>query len=336
MRKMKLKAIVMSGVMAASLLAAIPAAAAEPYTNPAEAKVVKTIDKNDGIEMPEVIFTFTATQTDNPTDQPAAPAQVALDSVTIKSTADPKSASFDLSKLTVPGLYTYKIEETNDAAAKEGGYGWDYNTASASYTMSVLVDNNGVQKIYLYDKDNKKVETMDFNNKFTKKAALEISKVVSNPEYANPDDEFKVDVTFTRPDVKNDTITSYTGKIGETEYTFTPGQATTVTLKAGDKLVFDNLEAGATYTVKETDMNSNYSWEKTEVVANGGNSTSIQNDGTTNNLVGENTNTAKITNKFKDVTITGVMTTYGPFVAMIAAAVAAIAVYAAVRRKVSR
>ena len=83
-------------------------------------------------------------------------------------------------------------------------------------------------------------------------------------------------------------------------------------------------------------MNSNYSWEKTEVVANGGNSTSIQNDGTTNNLVGENTNTAKITNKFKDVTITGVMTTYGPFVAMIAAAVAAIAVYAAVRRKVSR
>lgn len=345
MKTMKLKALVMSGLLAASLLASMPVYAAD-YANPETAKVTKEIKKNEGVTTPEVTFTFTAALTDNPAEQPAAPADApkTLPSVTISSTAANLSGAFDLTSLTTPGLYTYDIAETMDAPAKDAeGYGWDYNTEACSYKLTVAVDNEGNKKIYLFDKDNKKVDDMDFSNKYTKKGgsedkttSLEISKTVSNPAYANPDDEFKVEVTFTRPEVKNDTITSYTGKVGDTVYTFEDGVATTVSLKAGEKLVFDNIEAGAKYTVKETDMNSNYTWEKTEVVANGDTKTEIQNAGDEKNLVGEKTNTAEITNEFKDVSITGVMTTYGPFIAMVAVVIAAIGAYAVIRRKVTR
>lgn len=348
MRTMKLRALATSGLLAATMLAGPLAAMpvyAEEYTNPAKATVSKTITKNEGVTIPNVDFTFTAEQVTNGDDQPAAPAEVALSDVTINSKADSLSGDFDLSKLTVPGLYTYKITESAAPAdAKDTeGYGWDYNTADASYTLKVLVDNKGAQKIYLYDKDNKKTDDMDFDNKYTKKGgvddkanSLEISKVIGkNAEYANPDDKFTFVVTFTKPAVTNDQSSPIKGTVDGTEYTFEYGKATTVTLKAGQKLVFDNIEAGATYTVKETPENSNYKWASTAVKENGTDKT-IDNEGTTSVLVGEKTNTAEITNDFHDVTITGVATTYGPFVAMIAAVVVAGAAYLMIRRRVSR
>lgn len=64
---------------------------------------------------------------------------------------------------------------------------------------------------------------------------------------------FRVNVTVTFP--ANGTMTEYVGKVGETEYKFKKAEPATLTqvveLKAGERLVFTDIEYGATYKVVE-------------------------------------------------------------------------------------
>lgn len=88
--------------------------------------------------------------------------------------------------------------------------------------------------------------------------SLFVEKKIVNKDNTDPTADqlakkFRVNVTVTFP--ANGTMTEYVGKVGETTYTFKKAEPNTLTqvveLQAGQRLVFTDIEYGATYKVVE-------------------------------------------------------------------------------------
>lgn len=330
MKNSKGKAILMSGLMAASMmLMPMSAMAADVQTQDA-VTIKKTIQSAEGVTVPSTNFKFHVAQTAN-TDGVTAPASIEAYDVT--KTA---SASFDgldallADKLTAAGEYTFTITET--APASDTGFGW--TTDPASYTVRAYVANagNGFTKQYtiLKSGETDKQATVDFTNKYTKATSLTVKKEVENPDYVNKNQDYSFTITFMQD--KNGYNPTF--QIDGKDYTY--GQPYTFTLKDGAENVFSNIPAGTTYTLSETgtDKLQNFKGVKYDVTANG--AESKDQSAVTDVLAGENTNQVLVKNTYTTITPTGVVTSIAPFIALIAVAAIAIAVYTSLKKRMTR
>lgn len=102
----------------------------------------------------------------------------------------------------------------------------------------------------------------------TLKSQVEIAKVATSDDGTYPTDaSFDFDVTVTTPDSSG---VSYA--IGDTKGTLTSGQATTLSLTAGQSILLENLPVGTTYTVDE--KSSPAGWIFSSVATGGAGTTS--------------------------------------------------------------
>lgn len=315
-------------------------AATGDTTKPDAPSVEKTVKVAEGVTLPNTTFTYTATQVAND-DGTAAPAQVGLDPVTInydgeKSTSTlTKTAAFDLRPITKPGEYTYEVKETSG----QSGVGWTYD--SQTYYLQVLVNREG-QKTYTITKtkgDTTKKETaFKFTNTYSKNTSLSVTKKVTNSTYIDKDQKYTFTATFTDPSTSQIDMTKIT-VTGDAQEVSVSGKTITFSLKDGQTANFANVPAGAKVAVEETNTadlkNKNWKSASFSAISDGA---EISQPTTTDTkisdvLVGENTNSITVANTFQDITVTGVITQIAPFVAMIAIAAGAAALYMVSRRR---
>lgn len=317
-------------------------AATGDTTKPDAPSVEKTVKVAEGVTLPNTTFTYTATQVAN-ADETAAPAQVGLADVTIKyggenstSTTLTKTAAFDLSPIpiTKPGEYTYEVKETPG----QSGDGWTYD--SQRYYLQVLVNREG-QKTYTITKtkgDTTKKETaFKFTNTYSKNTSLSVTKKVTNSTYIDKDQKYTFTATFTDPSTSQIDMTKITVTGVDAQEVSVSGKTITFSLKDGQTANFANVPAGAKVAVEETNTADLKNWKSASfsAISNGA---EISNPTTTDTrisdvLVGEKTNSITVANTFRDVTVTGVITQIAPFVAMIAIAAGAVALYLVSRRR---
>jgi hypothetical protein len=307
-----------------------------------EPKVNKTVNVADGITISGDAV-FSVKQVDN-ADKVAYPAKVDDYTVTISATnlkANAKvSESLGLAaKTTAVGEYTFEVKETAPAD-KTGTYGWTVD--KTTYYVHVYVAQNGDHS-YIVTKgtntitDSKldnKVDSIDFTNTFTKEAgAFTVQKTVENDQYADANTLYSFTATFKKSATSNE-VSTFINQIqvaGATDVQV-DGSAITFKLKKDETATFTNVPAGVKVDVVEAQA-TNVKSTKIAITSNGG--TATQKDGLDSGevLLGENANSIVYTNTYKDVSLTGVVTKIAPFVAMIAIAVGAAALYMVSRRR---
>lgn len=327
---------------------------AEGITTPDATFTFNFVEKGDAPVIPDATVSYSAE------DKPGAgTSTLTKDSNNIFQGVEFKHA----------GEYKYTVSESKTGfTATEGVDEMTYD--QTSYEMTVLVKNKTGEAggVYITDVFFAKLdENQDpvgekesgtqgtgenedtnyynlFTNTYTKKAgtidpenpdqpdpdakSLTIGKEVAG-EYADKTKDFTFNVTLTRS--STDKAESYIGKVEDTDYTFVPDIATTVTLRHGQSLTFDNLPAGTKYNVTETGT-ENYS----AVYAGKANGEAISGSAekaadltALSILVGEKTNNNTYTNTYDDASIspTGIIVNNLPFIMMILVAVLAFVGY---------
>lgn len=307
-----------------------------------EPTVNKTVKVADGITIADDAV-FSVKQVPN-ADGVAAPATVADDTVSIPAAslkANTKvSESLGLAaKTTAVGEYTFEVKETAPAD-KTGTYGWTVD--KTTYYVHVYVAQNGDHSYIVTEgtniiKDNKldnKVDSINFTNTFTKEAgAFTVKKTVENDQYADANTKYEFKATFTESATSGEAA-DFVKKIqvaGATDVQVN-GSAITFKLKKDETATFTNVPAGVKVDVVEAQA-TNVKSTKIDITSNG--ETKPQKGGLDSGevLLGENANSIVYTNTYQDVTLTGVVTKIVPFVAMIAIAAGAAALYMVSRRR---
>jgi hypothetical protein len=307
-----------------------------------EPTVNKTVKVADGITIADDAV-FSVKQVTN-ADGVAAPATVADYTVSISAAslkANTKvSESLDLAaKTTAVGEYTFEVKETAPAD-KTGTYGWTVD--KTTYYVHVYVAQNGDHS-YIVTKgtntitDNKfenKVDSIDFTNTFTKEAgAFTVKKTVENDQYADANTQYSFTATFKKSATSGE-VSSFINAIkvaGVTDVQV-DGSAITFKLKKDETATFTNVPAGVKVDVVEAQA-KNVKSTKIAITSNGGATTNINGLDSGEVLLGENANTIAYTNTYQDVTLTGVATKIAPFIAMVAIAGGAVALYIVSRRR---
>lgn len=304
----------------------------------ASVSVTKTVTVAEGITVPATTFTIEAVQVANAADEPAPPVaptgvKATVGTLEVASGASGQTGTPTLNFVPLTpraGEYTFMVTEKGDNAVTAGEDGWQPN--SQEYKIVVLVKNgaSGLERQYaVYNAGGAKVNSVDFTNTYLDTAGLTVKKNITNPGYANVvDDEFEMLITFTKASTAaGNTVTA---KVNGVDTTFTYGTETalTVKLKHGESLQITGLPAGTKYTVRDENT-GNYTYAGTDYVSNGGASTTAA----PAVVGGDGTNEATVNNTFKDITITGIVTTYLPYIAMILLALAALALYVISRRR---
>lgn len=356
--------------MSAVSFAGTPAPANKIFTE--APSVNKTITYANGVTLPGDDVTITFTQIDNAADEPVKVDDIAIDSVTKSATNEnfTSGTKVDLQAIIASnftpdtvknGLYTYTVTETAPATSvAQGQYGW--TKGGETYTLRVYKSTEGL-KYTVADKDDNKVDSMDFTNTYTKrgndqkdKNSLEISKTVPDQTYES-ESPYTFTIKFTNVD-ENAAVnkTFYTGKIVKTvngkeevvqnNITFNvatkenPNLTTEFQLNNGEKLVFDNVPAGTKYVVTEdggTNFTATYKvttdgTEANEVTVTKGEQLSTGEQ----KLGSEGANIVAVTNNYTPVTITGVVTNSLPYIMLILVAIGGIALFMVGRRKFNR
>ncbi len=307
-----------------------------------EPKVNKTVNVADGITISDDAV-FSVKQVPN-ADGVAAPATVADDTVSIPAAslkANTKvSESLGLAaKTTAVGEYTFEVKETAPAD-KTGTYGWTVDKTTYYVHVYVAQDNShsyivteGTNTIT----DNKfenKVDSIDFTNTFTKEAgAFTVKKTVENDQYADADTLYSFTATFKESSTSGE-VSTFINQIQVADATdkAVSGNAITFKLKKGETATFTNVPAGVKVDVVEAQA-TNVKSTTIAISSNGGATTNINGLDSGEVLLGENANTIAYTNTYQDVTLTGVATKIAPFIAMVAIAGGAVALYIVSRRR---
>ena len=374
----KMLGVLLAGTMVMGMGATAMAQDVQEGTegNPATASVTKELQFAEGVETPDVDFSFDFTaetfEGSNalPAGTPNLDTTISYDGTETGSTSDGLTTVvketgniFEGETFPAAGVYEYSVVET-----ASGVKGMD--DSRAEYTMKVYV-KNGINGTYVYsvtvnqaknDEGGTSTGKVDpeqpeipgtgngfkFVNVYTEQGsgdpddpnakALTISKTVAG-EYGDHTKDFTFNVTLVKAATASDE--SYTGYVGDESYTFVPGEATEVTLKHGESLTFDSLPVGTKYTVVETGT-ENYTGSA--VVTEGEEVTNVDAQEGANLTVsdklvkaGANNSTA-VTNTYDDasVTPTGIIINNLPFILLIVAAAAGIALYAVSRRRFNR
>ena len=319
MKKM-IAALTLTGLLAASL--GLSAFADTPVT------LTKHLVMAESLDVPDAAFSFAAAAVT--TDAPA----VTIDSIAYSSADDKgtlstegvytvdKSADITFGTFPHAGTYEYTVTETTGSAE---GITYD----STSYTMTVYVANGSdgalaVQRI-IVEADNGKQYELSFTNTYCKNGSLTITKNTEG-DLADKTKDFAFTITFIKSGTESDSVTSYTGKIGEEPIECTIGQETSFYLHDGESLVFDDLPVGTRYVVTEVAAADGYT-PSVSVIENGvqtvtnnttaeANALSTANAGFSN-LVGEKENSVVFTNTCGDAPATGLVLKNLPFLLLI-------------------
>lgn len=376
MKKMRAKAILMSGLLAASMMLGTGSAWAEqkrPSTT--EPTIEKTVNVAKGVTVSnDVKFSFTQVSNADgvlaPNEETAGQfTSLGISELTFTDAAWTNNTSEEGSfknsvttaledKTDAVGEYTFEVKEFAPTQTTEE-YGW-VSVDTDSYFVHVYVDKDNAHT-YSVTKENvadktgdKKLDKLSFTNTYTKrgnqdnknKASLVISKNVTNPDYVDKNTYYTFEITFTRSSTTGSEVTSLpaANKVtfdkdkGEAVSTgaINYGAAYKFKLKDGGSVSFSDIPAGTTYTLTESGFkNQGTTPVKYTVTENG-----IAKEATTKSpegaLIGEKENKVDVSNTYKDVTVTGVLTSIAPFLALIVVAAVAIAVYLVVRKKVRR
>lgn len=249
------------------------------------------------------------------------------------------------------GEYTFQIKE-NSLPDRKNDYGWTNTSVNQIYFLHIYVDNQKNKKYIVttnnaLNKDktalNNKVDSIDFTNKFTKQAALSITKTVPNPAYETPGQKYKFTVKFdTDKDQLNPVKEEYSYTIDDTAKTVASGEP--IYLASGETANFDDIPAGTKVTVVEEPV-TNLKKVDIDVTSNGEGpkrksitdiTDTSDNLSTGEVLIGEGTNSITFTNNYKNVTATGVITNIAPYVALVVAAVAGCAAYMMLKKRMAR
>lgn len=348
MKYSKVRAALLGTVLAAAMTAA-PVMAGEPTLDTGkvtELKVKKTVTVENGVTIPGNV-TFKIESADNadgvttPTNK--IPANITINFNNTKTNKGDATTKDFTGTFTMPdfsaadaGEYTWKVTEDRNSLTNTPGTWTVVDTND--YYIHAYVDNTG-NATYKITADNtkgqaEKLDEMDFSNTYVNNTAnLKVTKDVQNKTYANPNATYAVTVTFTLPATSSEaTITVPTGN-GVTDASVS-GTTVTFNIKDGATATFANLPAGTTYSVSETiPQDANYT-ASYKTVENGGAEATA--DTVSGALIGEGENKTTVVNTYKDVTMTGVVTSIAPFLALIAVAVAAIVAYLAMKKKIAR
>lgn len=312
-----------------------------------EPTVNKTVKVADGITIADKAD-FSVKQVDN-ADKVAYPAKV--DDYTVSISAEDLNANHNGSvslglaaKTTAVGEYTFEVKETAPAdKAETDTYGWTVD--KTTYYVHVYVAQNGDHSYIVTEgtniiKDNKldnKVDSINFTNTFTKEAgAFTVTKEVAKDDYAAADTDYEFTATFTKSAtsgeaadfVKNITVSG----IKDTDYTINNDGTITFKLKKDETATFTNVPAGVKVDVVEAQA-KNVDSTTIAITSNGGETKTKDGLDSGEVLLGENLNSIVYTNTYKDVTLTGVATKIAPFIAMVAIAGGAVALYIVSRRR---
>jgi hypothetical protein len=307
-----------------------------------EPTVNKKVNVADGITISDNAV-FSVTQVAN-ADGVAAPAKVDYYTVTIpaanlKANAKVSESLGLAAKTTAVGEYTFEVKETAPAD-KTGTYGWTVD--KTTYYVHVYVAQNGDHS-YIVTKgtntitDSKldnKVDSIDFTNTFTKEAGtFTVKKTVENDQYADANTLYSFTATFKKSATSGE-VSSFINAIkvaGATDKAVS-GNAITFKLKKDETATFTNVPAGVKVDVVEAQA-TNVKSTKIAISSNGGETTNRDGLDSGEVLLGEKDNSIVYTNTYNDVTLTGVVTTIAPFIAMVAIAGGAVALYIVSRRR---
>ena len=125
---------------------------------------------------------------------------------------------------------------------------------------------------------------------------------------------------------KNGVTMAADGKI-----TVTPGTALTFQLKHGERLVFNNLPVGASYTTTETDAQG-YT-VSTKQVANNGTPVAGTSATIPTTYIAEGANAAEVINTLPDTPLTGILVNNLPYIALILVAAGALVAFLVVKSR---
>ena len=342
MKKM-IAALTLTGLLAASLGLSAFADDAANVATLTEQQVTKHLVMAESLDVPDAEFSFAVTAVT--ADAPA----VTIGSISYSSADDKgtlstegvytvdKNAEITFGTFPHAGTYEYTVTETTGSAE---GITYD----STSYTMTVYVANGSdgalaVQRI-IVEADNGKQYELSFTNTYCKNGSLTITKNTEG-DLADKTKDFAFTITFIKSGTESDSVTSYTGKIGEEPIECTIGQETSFYLHDGESLVFDDLPVGTRYVVTEAAAADGYK-PSVSVVENGvQNATLTANDADAlssassglTNLVGENENSATFTNTYDDIPVTGLVLNNLPAVMLIAISAVALVLLTLCKRR---
>lgn len=282
----------------------------------------------------------------NDTAAPELPGDAQTGKWTGSGTEYTSTASFDSMQFTKPGIYHFTMSEVDpDGSIKPGG---------EKYDIDVLVvwdgNNTKIQSITAKEQQDseKKVGSLDFTNTQLEGKALKLNKVVTGTA-APKNKEFTFTVTITNAPA------TYTYDAGDA-VEVTAGEGTTVStgsktvkgtdgninltvkLKAGENFDIEGLPQTAKYTVVEsdTDSDTNSDYEGTTIETNvDGNTTKTEKSKTDLTAKGELSGDTALTytNDYSANTVTGMVMSYLPYIALIAFAGVGIALV--VKRRAS-
>lgn len=303
-----------------------------------EPKITKNITVADGITFKDDAV-FSVHQIAN-ADGVTAPKTIIDYNVTIdgKTLSDKHTGTGDLQLAdktgSNPGEYTFEVKETAPTTA-----GWTKD--STVYQVHVYVDKDGAHTYSVTKDINGKQEKTDlvFTNTYVKTdGTFTVSKKVDKGDYTDKDTEYNFKATFTASSTSGN-VADFVKNIQLNGAAIPASQiasdgTVTFQLKDGENANFTNVPVGVKVTVEETNRPSNVNSTSITVTSNGKTSAlSGDNVKAENVLVGEGTNSVAYTNTYKDVSLTGVVTKIAPFVAMIAIAAGAAALYLVSRRR---
>lgn len=356
----RFKALLMAGVLTTGLCVSSMGAFAEdvPHiSDTGKVTIEKTLEMAEGITVPAAGFEFSIESS-----TPDAP-ELSINTISYDSetpVGDLVGGKYAIGQSTVldlntadwkhAGKYVYTIKETSGTYPVSVDESMIYDTNE--YELYVYVTNTDdgglkVSHVTAEDSSNHKQEEINFTNTYTKRggsvdsaSSLVISKSTEG-DLADKTKEFEFKIILTKAATESADVTDVEAKLNGEVKTVKYGEEFTFNLKDGGTLVFENLPAGTRYTVTEVGAQDGYT-PTYELVENGKAPVSSEtvgeaNDLTVNNaLVGEKTNSVEFTNTYEDMVITGVILNNLPFIILIAVAIAGIAGYVAVRRKIAR
>lgn len=330
----KIRVLLLTLVLAVTMMAGSLAVFAEgevPSVNTnGTVTVTKTLNTNKGSTVTETFkYTATAVATETSTAEETPAATIADISISAAAGDTVTTGTGTLSFGTFPhaGVYQYTVKET--AGTTEG---MTYDTTEYTVRVYVVNGKNGLTISEITAETNKeKVSSVAFDNSYVENAdTLTISKVTTGGS-ADKTKKFTMTVKFTDP-----ALGTQATIVPSKNVTANADGSYTFELADGESATFSNILAGTTYEIVEA-QDSKYT-ATAVIVANGENiATQTPAKGVNYEqggiLIGENTNTATITNTMEDITVTGVIMNVLPFVMMIVIAGAAMALYVVSRRR---
>lgn len=336
----KARVLILAVMTATVMLLGSTAAFAAVDNSGDEPKITKNVTIADGVTLADTTVTFNVQQVANPDglDAPDSIADypvtgtVSSSKTTVNDVALGIAGKIDKTK---PGEYTFEVSEEALTPVT------NWTSDDTVYLLQVLVKNDQTVTYSVTEKNATEAAKTDliFTNVYKATANLSVSKAVTGDAYVAADTEYTFKATFAANGSTAQVPAKVMGKIGETstEYTVSNNEVE-FTLKKGETITFEGLPAGIKYTVTEekpSPTTVTYTNTTVDQKIDGEAQTQTTGLASASNAVLGNAgeNSVAFTNNYQQITPTGLIISYLPYIAMILLAMAALALYVVSKRR---